>query len=437
MHIPFSGADVSLVAPPIVFAGLGATALVTGTLVVWAGHPGRTGRVLALVIGLTVGLAGTWWLSDGTDLLEVDLPWSSRFWAGALIGGLAVAVVTVCQHVRRAARVLAVLAIPVTVVSVALGVNSDFGVFRTVGALHTSIRGLDAPRGVPSTTPVQGGPIDAASWRPPEDMPSTGTIRTVTIPATRSGFHARPAVVYLPPAALVADPPVLPVLFALSGRPGAPADLFTLGEMSGRLDAQAKTNRGLAPIVIGVDHLGAAGTNPMCIDSPLGNAAKYIVEDVVAWTSAHFRLTADRSGWGVVGFSTGGTCALQLLAGHPERFSAALVISGEGAPGDNDEDEAIERGFDGDRRAWEAQKPARLFAANTPFPQPTTLVQYWGNADQAFVRSAAQTAAAAEKSGVTVIRRAITGGHDWNVVRAALRAGVPVLSDAFGIGASK
>jgi len=54
------------------------------------------------------------------------------------------------------------------------------------------------------------------------DLAAAGVVSTVVIPGSVSGFAARPAWVYLPPAALVRNPPALPVLVLLHGQPGSP-----------------------------------------------------------------------------------------------------------------------------------------------------------------------------------------------------------------------
>ena len=73
---------------------------------------------------------------------------------------------------------------------------------------------LDAKR-------TTGGPL-RKTWKPPANMPAVSRNGPVIIPATVSGFRARDAHLYLPPAVLVPNPPELPVLVMMMGLPGGP-----------------------------------------------------------------------------------------------------------------------------------------------------------------------------------------------------------------------
>ena len=87
-----------------------------------------------------------------------------------------------------------------------LGINASYGLDPTLGSiLGISTAGtidLDEPDATPSPDPTE--PL-YQTWTPPDDMPSVGTIGTPSpaVPNTNSDFPARPAQLYLPPAALV------------------------------------------------------------------------------------------------------------------------------------------------------------------------------------------------------------------------------------------
>ena len=69
-----------------------------------------------------------------------------------------------------------------------------------------------------------------------------------------------------------------------------------------------------------------AGRNPMCVDSPLGRSATYIMTDTANWIRQHLRVGAAPSAWGIVGFSQGATCAMQFSTAHPDVFGATFAI---------------------------------------------------------------------------------------------------------------
>src|SRR4051794_7584242 len=93
------------------------------------------------------------------------------------------------------------------------------GTVLAAGALGI---GALAHFGAPMHPTRVGRPL-VQSWRQPNGAPPVGQVSVAATPATASPFPARPAMLYLPPAALVPPPPRLPVLLVLPGRP-APVD---------------------------------------------------------------------------------------------------------------------------------------------------------------------------------------------------------------------
>ncbi len=136
-------------------------------------------------------------------------------------------------------------------------INIYFAYYPTVGALTGSEAEVSALTGAaqrPSqavTTPV------VERWT----GPATGTsqVVTATIPGTVSGFTARDAYIYLPPAYTSPSPPLLPVLILVSGQPGGPQDWITAGNLQAQLDQFAAANNGLAPVAVVVDPNGPQG----------------------------------------------------------------------------------------------------------------------------------------------------------------------------------
>src|SRR3546814_3201783 len=61
-------------------------------------------------------------------------------------------------------------------------------------------------------------------WQVPVRMPSNGVVTEAAIPGNVSGFDARPATLYLPPAYLADPRAELPVLVLVAGEPGSPSD---------------------------------------------------------------------------------------------------------------------------------------------------------------------------------------------------------------------
>ena len=108
-----------------------------------------------------------------------------------------------------------------------------------------------------------------------------GKVYSVDISNTASGFRARTAAVYMPPAALSDTPPELPVLVMLAGQPGNPDRVFSASGIAAILDQYAKAHHGLAPIVISPDQNGDNTVNSLCADTTkVGRAETYLTVDV-------------------------------------------------------------------------------------------------------------------------------------------------------------
>ncbi|WP_217640902.1 esterase family protein, partial [Curtobacterium sp. MCBA15_001] len=297
-----------------------------------------------------------------------------------------------------------------------------------------------SPDGIPTAEAPTAAPapstVDlATTWSPPLDMPTAGRLLRVTIPATRSHFTARDALLYLPPAALTTDPPHLPVAVLLSGqsRGAGPEDVETGGQIEATMDALAALHRGLAPIVVVPDQLGPASANPMCVDGPLGNSATYLEQDVPAWITAHLRVQTGAAAWTIGGFSQGGTCAIQLGAGDPDRFGNLLDVSGEQGPSLGSVANTVARGFSGNAAAWRAAQPAALMSAHGPYPATWAFFAA-GAADHTYGPVMPVQAARARAAGMHVATWVVPGArHNWTTARVALAAGTAWLMPRLGL----
>src|SRR5207249_153296 len=174
---------------------------------------------------------------------------------------------------RWPSRVVSVVAVLLVVLGCAEGMNI---VYREFPTLRTAV-GLPAVDEIPFTQiPLREQVISARSglplsaiWRPSAGMPRNGIVTEVPVPGTASGFSARSAWLYLPPAYLARPRAQLPVLVLLSGQPGSPDDWLNGGRLATRLDAFAAAHNGLAPVVVMPDQLGTPLDNPLCMDSQL------------------------------------------------------------------------------------------------------------------------------------------------------------------------
>jgi enterochelin esterase-like enzyme len=447
--VPFDLLRIPIVAPAVLVP----VDVVAVVLVLWAvlgpgrRHPGSSSaarrrgdgraavlvRLAALAVGAGAGLVMVWWTGDVQDRFGVAFTPVTRMWV-AFAGAAVLLVLVVLVQGGNGRRVVALAATAAVLLAAGLGINVDFGAYRTVDQAITPEPYPSGSLGHQHAARPGAREVDAAEWRAPRGMPRHGRTLTVAIPGAVSHFHARPAVVWLPPAAQVADPPTLPVLVALSGQPGQPSDMFETGRLGAFLDRYAAAHQGLAPIVVAPDQLGAPGRNPMCVDSRrLGRSATYVMTDTVRWVEQHLDVASGPSAWGIAGFSQGATCSMQFSSAHPDVFGTALAISSELAPSNGSLEHTIEAGFGGSRRAYERAVPEALLAAHKPFRDHLVVFGY-GEDDAPYRQSTLALRAAAERADVTTELVVSPGSaHDWNTVQYVLQRGLPAVVAHLGL----
>nr|WP_241732116.1 alpha/beta hydrolase-fold protein [Galbitalea soli] len=264
-------------------------------------------------------------------------------------------------------------------------------------------------------------------------MPRSGRVSVVDIPGTVSHFHARPALVYLPPAALTAAPPPLPVLIALSGQPGQPSSVFRAGHLDALMNAYAATHHGLAPIVVAPDQLGSPYVNPMCVDGRLGNSRSYLTIDVPRWIRAHLSVLSGRRAWAIGGFSQGGTCSVQLAAGDPALFGSFVDVAGELVPSLGTVTKTIDGGFSRNAAAYRAATPRGLMLARAPYADTVAFFTV-GQTDTLYTHRDRIVARIARSVGMHVTFLVSPGtGHDWSTVDYGFVHALPVLTARMGL----
>ncbi len=255
----------------------------------------------------------------------------------------------------------------------------------------------------------------AGQWRPPADLPAHGLLRQAAVPGTVSGFVARNAYIYLPPAYLVPGHPPLPVLVLFPGQPGAPSDWLTGGQLASTLDSYAAAHSGLAPVTVVVDPLGSQDANTLCMDSTIARADTYLSVDVPQWISTTLDVQPGADRWAVGGFSFGATCALQLAARHPDVFPNVIAFAAEREPAlAKDRSKTIQEAFGGNAEAFDSRTPL-VILASTRFVHSSAYFSV-GADDTAFVADMSELSAAARGAGFRVETSTVPGiGHSWAV----------------------
>lgn len=361
------------------------------------------------------------------------LPVRMLVWIAVPVSATVLAVVRWRRHHGWLRGVAVGVALILVLATALVKANSFYGYRPTLAAAL----GIPAANQIdfsalPRTEPLVVAPPRqslSSTWHSPPGMPRTGRISAVTVPGERSGFAARPAWLYLPPAYLGTPRAQLPVLVLIPGQPGGPRDWLLAGRLASIMDAFAGAHDGLAPIVIVPDVTGSPMGNTMCVDSELGAAETYLTEDVTRWLQTD--LQADTAHMAIGGFSFGGTCALQMAVRHPDLYPTFLDISGQSEPTLGDPEQTVAQAFGGDHDAYRRVDPLdELSTAHLPDSAGLMTV---GRGDIDFRRQAEQILALARGAGMSVELYEVSGNHSWAIASDALAQGLSWISGRLGL----
>ncbi|GGJ80484.1 hypothetical protein GCM10010123_08030 [Pilimelia anulata] len=414
---------LSLLVPALcwIVEGLALAALATSWL--RAGRRWRRWILPGLFAGAALLVYVTKFLLWHTGAVTDPYPELFLLLAAALLLALAGLPFTLRGH-RRAARIAAILAVPLTALGAGLCVNREYGLYVSVGDLlghGTPLTGVDR---------LPTGPTAELPERPRRHR---GTMVAFTAPGERSGFVARPGAAYLPPAYFTRERDRLPVLLMLPGTPGAPLHFVRSGRAAELADRYAAAHGGRGAVLIFVDPNGRSTHDTECVDGPQGTSETYLTRDVPAAVARTLHVPHDPRRWGVVGFSAGGTCAVHLALRHPDRFGHFVSIGGDPEPALRTPEQTLRELFGGSVQKQRAYRPARILATHR-FVGMTGWYAA-GNADPHRRTTARALAAASTAAGIRARTVIADGGHTWRFVKTALEHLLPTLYADLGVGA--
>jgi S-formylglutathione hydrolase FrmB len=378
----------------------------------------------AALVGVTVALTAYWYVaSEGL----ADNPAPSSLWIWIGLSGVAVCVLVAGWNgARWRRRGAAVLALPLCVLSAALALNLWVGYFPTV---QTAWNQLTA-----GPLPDQTDPVEVVAMQKQHTIPAKGTVVPVSIGETASGFKHRGELVYLPPAWYATDPPPpLPTIMMIGGEFNTPADWLRAGNAVKTVDDFAAAHHGYAPVLVFVDPGGAFNNDTECVNGARGNSADHLTKDVVPFMVSNYRVSPKPANWGVVGWSMGGTCAVDLAVMHPDMFSAFEDIAGDLSPNSGTKAQTIDRLFGGNAAAYASFDPSTVITRHGAYSGMT------GWFDVNVAANANDQAAAANSlcglGSANGIRCAVVsqpGKHDWPFAAHAFAAALPWIASQIG-----
>ena len=188
-----------------------------------------------------------------------------------------------------------------------------------VYAQHPAVAGRPTAQGLD----LSGGVASAAR--------GVGKVLQVTLSGEHTGIASVADYVYLPPQYF--QPAYartrFPVVLALTGYPNDPWSIvrrLALPATAARLAAAGK----IGPAVYVMMNVSVAlPRDTECTNVPAGpQALTFLAQDVPLAVERTFRVQSGRSGWAVIGYSTGGYCAAKLAMMDPYQFSAAVSLAG-------------------------------------------------------------------------------------------------------------
>ncbi|WP_329267612.1 alpha/beta hydrolase [Streptomyces pseudovenezuelae] len=201
--------------------------------------------------------------------------------------------------------------------------------------------------------------------------PGMKGVRVTQLKGRVSGVNAE-VYVWLPPqyGAPAYRHRTFPVVELLSGYPGSAKAWFGSLHAVRQLEPLMRTGR-VAPFILVAPRMNLlAGVDTGCANiTGTVNADTWLSVDVPKMVTDNFRARSGPAGWAAAGYSAGGHCATKLAVAHPDRYRAAVSMSGYNDP-------------IGERNSLAAETPA-LRRANNPYvllreartPPPIALYQ--------------------------------------------------------------
>ncbi len=368
--------------------------------------------------------ATAYWYVESEGLAGTPPPVGLWVWIG-LTGTSAGVLIAGWRGATWWRRGVAAAAVPLCLVCAAFALNLWTGYFPTV---QTAWNQLTA-----GPLPDQTDQVTVLALQHRHQIPAKGTVVPVQISDTASGFKHREELVYLPPAWYATDPPPpMPTVMMIGGEFNTPADWVRIGNAVSTADNFAATHGGNAPVIVFVDAGGTFNNDTECVNGSRGNVADHLTKDVVPFMVSHFGVSAHRENWGIVGWSMGGTCAVDLAVMHPEMFSAFEDIAGDIAPNSGTKDETVSRLFGGNAAAYASFDPTTVITRHGPYSGIAGWFAINSEAAAAQSSAANSLCALGNANGITCAVVAGPGKHDWSFASQAFATALPWMAGQLG-----
>lgn len=251
------------------------------------------------------------------------------------------------QGVLPIAGRLGVIAVTqlVIVAALALALNADYQFYGSWNELLGNNQ--TAPVGLSNTSNQNGGASTISSVRgalvqpgdtsllnqitglPTGPAAQNGQMESVRVIGRRTGV-IDPAFVYLPPQYFqkAYARQRFPVIVAMSGYPGSIYNLaqyLRVSQTAGQLMSQGKMQ---PTVIVEIRPTIAPPRDTECVNVPGGPQTEtFLAKDLPEALKSAYRVGHSATAWGALGYSSGGTCALQLTMRDPNVYTSAVALS--------------------------------------------------------------------------------------------------------------
>lgn len=387
----------------------------------------RRWQTVWLPAAAAIGVGAAWityWYLGSQQMLPDTAPLIFWVWVALLGLSLAIAVFG-WPKTRWWRKLLSIIVIPLTVFCVALAANQWTGYYPTID------RAWDGLVSEPLPNETDAAMLAALRSTP---QPQGRTV-PIDVPNPISHFKHRVEYVYLPPQWFTGPtPPRLPVLVMIGGVITATQDWVRSGGALDTVTRYARTHNGEAPILLLMDPTGGFNNDTECVDGPRGMVDTRLTKELRPYLISTFDAESTAAGWGVAGWSMGGTCAIGFVTKHPDLFSTFLDISGDIGPNAGNKQKTIAALYGGNAAAWAANDPSTVMATHGPYNGVSGWFQtegHWsrrlGAYDSAQIRATRQLSAIAEQNGIITVVRTMRGTHTWPFAERAFADALPWL----------
>ncbi|MFB7665086.1 alpha/beta hydrolase [Kitasatospora sp. NPDC056138] len=334
--------------------------------------------------------------------------------------------------------------IQVSVVAVlALSVNNSYGFYTSwndllhPGSAPLTLASSEHPRGaapkadslVQPTTDGGLGTIKDLPQGKPEEV---GRVDSIKVTGAESGLSDQ-VFIYLPPEYFIPRYARVrfPVLLTLAGYPGPSLHLVEGLRVPQTAWELERTGRMAPTVIVMARPTVTPPRNTECVNVANGPQTEtWFAKDLPGALRSNYRLSHSAASWGVLGYSTGGSCALRLAMRNPDAYASATGMHADyQVPNDRWTDGDLFGGNQTDAQHsdlnWRLQ--------NLPAPKVSLLVVSTRTEEdyadtQAFLANAKRVADAHPEFKVDSLVLA-DGGHSFETWRSELPASLEWMSD--------